>query len=264
MNNMISDKRFAVNETEEVRVHSTRDYSMFKFMGGNRDVTHSEKIRSSIEKYGLMYQPVLVNEKWEIIDGQGRFTACKELGIPVLYIIQPGLTIEHCRALNIQQTNWDLKDYIASYALKSEDYANLQKLIEKYGSYLPQQVICNVAGGFKNNYTVYGESVKNGDFKCDPGRYEKAVEILDWMLNFRAGATMIGGKSSHLYNALYFCYECEDVSNDQLLKQFNKASRLIKGILSVGDAVEQLETVYNYSVPKKRRVYFSSEYRRTH
>ena len=36
---------------------------------------------------GFIKNPIVVNEKMEIIDGQGRFEVCKEKGLPIYYNI---------------------------------------------------------------------------------------------------------------------------------------------------------------------------------
>ena len=70
-------------------VYSTTDYDSFAKLEGNRDVLQSRKniIKESIEERGWIRNPVVVNEKMQIIDGQGRFEALKELGMPIEYVI---------------------------------------------------------------------------------------------------------------------------------------------------------------------------------
>ena len=57
---------------------------MFKKIKGNRIVNKSNlnAIITSMEQQQLV-SPIMINEKFEIIDGQHRFEACKELGLPV-------------------------------------------------------------------------------------------------------------------------------------------------------------------------------------
>ena len=88
-------------------VYSTADYSAFKKLTGNRDILENRKnlIISSINERGWIRNPVVVNDNMEIIDGQGRFEALKELGLPIEYVVAHGATISDCIALNIKQTN---------------------------------------------------------------------------------------------------------------------------------------------------------------
>ena len=74
--------------------------------------------------------PILVNEFMQIIDGQGRFTALKELNRPIQYMIYKGGTVEDCRVMNNAMTNWNSGDYIASYAVGgNESYVWLEKAL---------------------------------------------------------------------------------------------------------------------------------------
>lgn len=80
-------------------VYETTDYDKFVIVDGNRIIDHVEHIKQSMKEH---YVPnaILVNEKFEILDGQNRFKAQKELGKPVRYIVEEGLGIVDARAMN--------------------------------------------------------------------------------------------------------------------------------------------------------------------
>lgn len=98
-------------------IYQTENYSIFKRLSGNRGVEDSRvlSILKSIQNVGYIKNPIIVNEKYEVIDGQGRLEACKRLGLPVYYSIAEGAGIEECIAMNINQKNWKVEDYINSY-----------------------------------------------------------------------------------------------------------------------------------------------------
>ena len=58
-------------------IYETTDYGKFKVLCGNRFVDHSDMIVESIKSVGLLNSPIIVNDKYEIIDGQNRFDACR-------------------------------------------------------------------------------------------------------------------------------------------------------------------------------------------
>ena len=64
-------------------IRETNNYDIFKNMLGNRELKDKnyKKLMRSINEKQLII-PILVNEKFEIIDGQHRFSACKSLGKP--------------------------------------------------------------------------------------------------------------------------------------------------------------------------------------
>ena len=100
------------------KIYTTKNYDMFKPLIDNRDVKTrtTKKIIDSIKAVGYVTNPLICNEKMQIIDGQNRLEALKALGMPVDYVIEEGANIKHCRALNINQSNWTTMDWIKSYA----------------------------------------------------------------------------------------------------------------------------------------------------
>lgn len=118
-------------------VHVTKDYSKFKFNSKNREINpaHLDNLKESIEENNLLEgQPILVNEKFEIIDGQHRFFAAKELDLPVYYIKKDGLTIDDAITLNINTRNWGYKDYMWHWIERENvNYRYFHEFMEKYG-----------------------------------------------------------------------------------------------------------------------------------
>lgn len=116
-------------------VYLTNQFDRFKYLDGNRAVSDGRvaKIKQSIQEIGYIPIPAVVNEKMEIIDGQGRIAACKELNIPTAYIVMKGLALKECIRLNINQYNWKVPDFINSYASTGDlSYQLLQALVREY------------------------------------------------------------------------------------------------------------------------------------
>ena len=83
-------------------VYETNDYSQFKFLNNNRDIStkHVNKLIKSMKEKRLI-SPILINESGQIIDGQHRFEAQKNLGFPVPYIVQKGYGEKEAQGLII-------------------------------------------------------------------------------------------------------------------------------------------------------------------
>lgn len=110
-------------------IYEEDNYDVFKRLPDNRDVLESrvnKLIASITERY--ICNPIIVNERMEIIDGQGRFEARKALGLPIHYIIVAGATAEDCRRMNKYNTSWTILDFAKSYAKKG--LASYQLLLE--------------------------------------------------------------------------------------------------------------------------------------
>ena len=130
-------------------IYRTNDYGAFKKLDGNREITDAKiaRIKKSIEKVGYVMSPICVNEKREIVDGQTRFGALKELNMPVDFYVVNGAGIEECRAMNINQGNWKTEDYIKSYADMGDiSYQYLWQAYSKYRRFGVSVVCLGIKG----------------------------------------------------------------------------------------------------------------------
>ena len=104
-------------------IKTTRNYSQFRFMKGNRAVSslHLERLITSMrEKY--VPTPIIVNKDNEIIDGQHRFSATKYLGLPLYYFrALNGSGLEDVRIINTNNRTWTNNDHLKSFMEKERD-----------------------------------------------------------------------------------------------------------------------------------------------
>ena len=127
-------------EEAGVKVLTTTDYDQFTFLKSNRaiDENHVYKLVKLIKAEGHQKEPVIVNEKLEVISGQHRIKACAKLEMRVTYIIVPGLTIKDAREMNNSQKPWSFKDHLRCYGHSShhnyQAYKQVDSLIKEYKS----------------------------------------------------------------------------------------------------------------------------------
>ena len=116
------------------QVCQTNDYSLFKTLKGNRNINqaHLYRLTKSIkEKYLL--SPIVVNEHFEIIDGQHRFQAVKANNLPVLYIIAIGYGLNEVQILNTNSSNWRNEDYLKAYCdMGFEPYIKFRDFMKRW------------------------------------------------------------------------------------------------------------------------------------
>lgn len=115
-------------------IRKTNDYSKFSIMKGNRAIDKSKvkKLVKSMEVKQLVC-PIIVNENYEIIDGQHRFTASRELGLPVYYIVEEGYDIEDVKRANLIATTWNNASFMNLYLSKDlPEYKYLAEIMKKY------------------------------------------------------------------------------------------------------------------------------------
>lgn len=242
----------------------TTNYDMFKWLPGNREISPArvEAIRKSIEEYGQL-NPIIVNEKLQIIDGQARLAACKLLGIPVWYIVCPGLTWEHCVIMNSIGKNWTMKNYVDAYADHgskevSEQYKDLKDILSKpkIVKTITQNIIFKVCmndfGGQKLT-----DKVKNGTFKFARSK-EETMDILNYIVRFADILERVGRKE-FLIPILVKCYEDNRVGNEKLFKQCIRYQNKIHGVGNTKEALEMMNLVYNFGA-KKNRIWLEEIY----
>lgn len=101
------------------QIQTTKDYDKFQVYNYNRGINRLlvRKIIKSISEIGYMEgKPVIVDKSFAIIDGQHRFTACVELGLPIQYVVTAVDPEKAIIELNANQVNWKMQDYVNMYA----------------------------------------------------------------------------------------------------------------------------------------------------
>ena len=240
-----------IPDKDMYKVMSTFKYELFSFIDGNRVVDHADRIEKSIRKSGLLVQPILVNQHMQIIEGQNRFECCKNLGLPIFYVVQEDIGLEEVKSLNSASKNWTTKNYIHSFAAgdKIVDYIYIEQLLKQF-PWATQRVI-----SFAINDFVGGTSskIKDGTMKCDEVEYNRAVSALGYAERFRKYVDGVGGRKEFYIIAIMFCYFCEDVDNEYLEKKFEKYHKSLSPISDIKSAVLQIESkIYNYQMRSPR------------
>ena len=245
-------------------VYKTDDLSIFKTLEGNRSVekAREKKIYDSVIKNGYIHCPIIVNEKMEVIDGQGRLEALKKAKLPAEYIVFEGMTIKECVALNIYQTGWSLMDYIESFAERgNRSYRFLLFLLKKYKD-LGTLVCLNALTGTIGNNNKTTAMIKSGDFECTGEQYERADELLGYVMKFlKTIKNFNKGAMPYICNAIMFAYQLEDVDKDKLVEKFERyyGMDVIPQYIDINGALKNLTIIYNYR-NSKDKIYFEIEY----
>lgn len=154
------------------QVQTTTDYSRFKAIEGNRTLNalHKNRLKKSMEE-NYLFTVIIVNEKYEIIDGQHRFNCIKELDLPLHYIVCEGYGINEVHILNENSKTWNMDDYLAGYcSLGYDDYQIYKDFKEKYRF---NHNVC-MALLSKVHNKKYFKPFARGEFVVD--NYKKAVE----------------------------------------------------------------------------------------
>lgn len=158
-------------------VYQTKDYSLFSSMDGNRRINElnlKRLIRSINDE--LLQVPIIVNEKYQVIDGQHRLEACKKLEMPIYFIVVSGYDLDHVHKLNAIGKRWSMTDYIDGYcSTGNESYLLAKQFLKKY----PFSVNVSLSLLLNKTYNAGSkihEIIKSGSLKLNVKEYERACE----------------------------------------------------------------------------------------
>lgn len=234
-------------------VQETRDYDKFEFLSNNRDVNraHIEALKQAFEDYGnlIKTQPVLVNERMQIIDGQHRYIACMELGAPIHYSMVPGLGIVEARKMNILHRGWNTDDYAKSYAEGgNRHYQAYLDLKEEYG-YTHSVMLA----------FVYGTRDKRGmfaDFREGQMTIAHIPNVRERLDMLKAVEEVIGARLAgdmSFASAFLRVTEADGFKLERMLKKLAERRDSLRRFSGIDDNMRQLEDAYNYMYAEGNR-----------
>jgi len=250
-----------MSKDEKPKLHATSDYSLFVFMRSNRPVdTNCRKYRALVEsmkQYGFdPGHPIKVrrNEcgKLEVVEGQHRFTAAKELGLVVYYIITTNeipITV-----VNATIKPWSSKDYGLSYVNtpfhpNREQYKLVMGLADDIGM-TPLAV-----ASIYSNTTHKGNVAKvwaQGKYKITSADF--ADKVVD---QFRKMALIDKRyqRESYLYGVFRLLL-LHDIDTDRFIKNFSKLARETYPASTMESINKHFEDIYNHGKRDRRPIQF--------
>lgn len=207
---------------ECLSVYVTKNYGKFKTIEGNRVLRQGnlEKIKESMKEKQLIL-PICVNENFEIIDGQHRFNAAKELELPVYYYIIRGYKIEDVERANRASTNWTFMDFLNSYVLsKVPAYVTISEIIEEYPISLPEllKILSRIQKVNSNN--LY-QRFKDKKLEISDSEKAKLVEFLKALSKFNFFSEY---KKSRFVSAFFKLYSFPGYNQAQMEAKLNTKS----------------------------------------
>jgi hypothetical protein len=104
------------------KIEHTADLGKFVRVTENRLVNpiHIAKLVSSIKKHNMLpLVPIIVNHKWQVIDGQTRLEAAKKLKTEIYYVMSDDVSIDDIMLLNVNVKAWTMNDYLHTYVSRS-------------------------------------------------------------------------------------------------------------------------------------------------
>lgn len=228
------------------KIYVSTNYDSFRKMTGNRDVSerHKNEIIRSIKKFGYISNPIAVNERMEVVDGQRRLAALKDLGLPVEYFIIRGATAIECAGLNGTSKNWNTKNFIKSMADQGDsNYKLLQCLIIAH----PRLRSCDLYG-LAATPVRFGvgtpQSIFDGSLRFTINHYEWADNIASMFDPFINVAKNINAEKRALLSAILFILTIPEINVDRLYKILSRRKSIMTNG-TVKSSVEEIGSLYN-------------------
>lgn len=237
-----------------MKVEKTTSYDKFKMLGGNRGVSkiHVRHIKTSMAEKAIPV-PIIVNEKFEIIDGQHRFHAASELKHPVHFIKIPGLGLPDVQRLNSNSKNWALNDYLQSYLdLGKKNYQVYADFMDEFGFQHEQNFILLTNGNLGHT--------RRPDFQR--GKLRISADQLAWGSVAAQRIIDIGSKfekERDCTGARYFVAACCKAFNvkryrhDHMMKKLIAKRNPLLPQASLQDYTRMLEDVYFHHISDAKK-----------
>jgi hypothetical protein len=223
-------------------IYTTNNYSLFKPIDGNRllNQLHLKRLKESIEK-NYLFTVITVNERYEIIDGQHRFEAAKDLNIPVNYIICEGYGLDEVHILNQNSKIWNSDDYLTGYCdLGVKDYLQYKRFKDKFkfGHSECMAMLCGeiAGGGYLHNKFKLGEyKVTHWQQACEYGaRIWSLKELYDGFL-----------RKSFVY-AMLELFEKAEFDFDEFISKVKLYPSALTNCSDKEHYIALIEEIYNY------------------
>lgn len=244
-----SNKIKSVNQ-----IYKTKDYNLFKFREDNRPLvdSHVRELMDSMRKNGwIQGSYVVVNEKYEVIDGQHRLMGGMELGLPIIFTIEKHTGFDTIQKLNMKQKNWTKYNQIDGMVkLKNQNYITLNEYMKKYPEFKLTEMLMFL-GNTQSN--VSKQVFEDGEFEV------RSTDIANkWIMDLIS----LKGYFPKYYNKSMFVRSYLRVIRKEgfLFSEFLHKVQLRPTMLqpcgTVEQYVEMIENIYNYKRGKKVNLRF--------
>ncbi len=243
------------NKDEKVvaQINQTFDYDRFSPLLGNRELNRAniEKLKKSMKENYLLC-PIIVNRDWQIIDGQHRHQAVKELDYPLYYFMCKGYGLKEVQRLNSNQRNWTNLDYLNSFCeMGHENYLEVRNFWRK-NKHLTLTNCLTLLHPTQNSFNSQTKSINGTEVKLNEFSQGKWVSgdikfaqkvanqiyILKSLFDFTTKRTFVGALKKVNQN------ESFDFSN--FLKKCRKFPAKVYDTTNTNNCLLMMENLYNY------------------
>jgi hypothetical protein len=231
----------------------TTDYGRFKFIDDNRMVvpSHLEELKASIQETNLLYaNPIIVNEKLEVFDGQHRLLAAEDLEVSIYYDIIPNLSSSAMITLNVLGLNWKPENFARYYASKGNNDYSYYLNFRKENDLNHQSAMAFLLA---KDWEVHGGGQTSRHFKAglftvlDKEYAETAVKQLrDYRWHYK------GYLRRSFIKAVLIVLRHSEYDHEWMINRLDLIGSRLTDRVNTLDYLRDLEDIYGYNTPSKK------------
>lgn len=256
-----------------MEIIKTSNLDIFKHSDKNRNIIpkHIKCLKESINRNNyLAINPIIVDENFVVLDGQHRLQACKEMGIPIYYIIAHGDSNQIIMELNAVQEKWKLNDFFKFYKdkplikfLLKENKRSGIKINALYfiGVHAQLNTITYQNKDLKKSLSMVFKNLDR--VKMDYAFFESFIDyMMDIYLqmNLENDSSFLFFRNTTFIKCMYHFFKSEQVNKDYLRKKLVERHRLIPKFSNSRLIRQSLIEIYNYNKPENSRLKHDSNF----
>lgn len=231
-------------------VYETDQYDDFNFLEENRDISYSHvaKLMENI-KEGFEMPPLIVDEEMNVIDGQHRLKAHKQLKRPVRFIIQRDMKENTLQRANTDIIKWTTDQHVAYHSKQGNEHYIKLEAFKEY-SELPWNNTVRLLGkGSDPNVRSIAKILQHGLFIVT--HEEDAYNFVDEVVM----RMRMESPSSKVVSALKGLYDA-GVDTKRLVTAVNVTEDEIALINAIPKIMETIAKVYNTDLKRSDQIKF--------
>jgi len=228
----------------------TTDYSLFK-LAQNREIKakHVKEKLKSIEEDGLQL-PIVVNRRYEIVDGQHRFAALTKLKQPIPYIVSYAWKHEYDTAvINNTQKSWNTENWAE---FKSKENGRIREALALARNYYDltegRMTVTTALEMISSIGTGVITALKKGTYDYDNDRGNDIYQALTIIASYPN--KMKNPYNQKMTRAMKMLFNHYSYINKKAIERM-ASNNYIKIFNNEGDMFDYLKDRYNESLKKK-------------
>lgn len=230
-----------MSESNGTKVIKTTNYDQFKGVVGNRKVIKNHVVnltKAVARKNMLPANPIIVNGKMEVIDGQHRLEVARANKLPIYYVVVDDAKLVDVQQLNAYVRPWRGIDYLESYAsVGLAAYVTLKEFMQEYN--LPFSTALEVLGGIRQTgWTQF----KRGEFKVS--NLERARLIAEALIELKPHTEAKVSTDKDYIRAVMDILE--EVSSADIIAKLEASGKTIEPRVDKKSYIRQFEDILNW------------------